>query len=109
MLLNAQTLRAAAETLKINESTLYKWLKDEKFKKAYLGAKRQAVEAAIGRLQKLSEETVDVFQQIMNDQQAPASARIAAAKAVLEFAFKGILIEDLEERITELEGRAIKK
>jgi len=39
----------------------------------------------------------------MNDPKKPASARVSAARSILELAIKAIEIEDLEIRIEELE------
>jgi hypothetical protein len=39
----------------------------------------------------------------MQDAEAPASARVSAAKAVLETAIKAVELEDLEARIVALE------
>jgi hypothetical protein len=45
----------------------------------------------------------------MNDPKKPASARVSAARSILELAIKAIEIEDLEIRIEELERLMAKK
>jgi len=40
---------------------------------------------------------------VMNDTESPASARVSAARAILEIAVKAVELEDLEARIEELE------
>jgi hypothetical protein len=49
---------------------------------------------------------VETLEAIMQDSEAPASARVSAAKAVLEMAIKAVELEDLEARITALEQQA---
>jgi len=40
---------------------------------------------------------------VMLDQEAPASPRVAAARAVLDYALRIKEIEELEERVSQLE------
>jgi hypothetical protein len=39
----------------------------------------------------------------MGDKAAPASARVSAARAVLELSYRGLEVEDLERRLAALE------
>ena len=50
-------------------------------------------------------EAVETLRSVMQDAEASASARVSAAKAILETAIKGIEIEDLEVRIAALEAQ----
>jgi hypothetical protein len=40
----------------------------------------------------------------MRDDSVPATARVTAAKAVIEYSIKGVEVEDLAERVAELES-----
>lgn len=102
-LLTEPTITTAAEKAGITPRTLYKWLKLPEFRSAYMAAKREAVTVAIARLQQAATEAVEALRSIMNDPKKPASARVSAARAILEMAIKAIEIEDLEVRIEELE------
>ena len=97
------TIKAAADKIGITPRTLYKWLKMPEFRSAYMQAKREAVSVAITRLQQAATEAVEALRAIMNDTSKPASARVSAARSILELAIKAIEIEDLEVRIEELE------
>lgn len=108
-LITEPTMKAAADKIGITPRTLYKWLKMPEFRSAYMQAKREAVSVAITRLQQAATEAVEALRAIMNDASKPASARVAAARAILEMAIKAIEIEDLEVRIEELEHKIIKK
>jgi len=102
-LITEPTMKAAADKIGITTPTLYKWLKLSEFKAAYREARREAVSVAITRLQQAATEAVEALRAIMNDASKPASARVAAARSILEMAIKAIEIEDLEVRIEELE------
>ena len=102
-LITEPTIQAAAQKVGITTPTLHKWLKVKEFKDAYREARREAVTAAISRLQRTATEAVDALRAVMNDTESPASARVSAARAILEIAVKAVELEDLEARIEELE------
>jgi len=102
-LLKAETIRDAAKEAGIAEATLHRYLKDDAFKKAYREAKRAVVDHAICQLQRSAGKAVKALSSIIDEADAPASARVSAAKTILEVAMKAVEIEDLERRITDLE------
>jgi hypothetical protein len=105
LLLHA-TLSEAAAALAVDESTLRRWLReDTAFQTAYREARRAVVQQAIVQVQCATGEAVETLRSVMQDAEAPASARVSAAKAMLETAVKGIEIEDLEVRIATLEAQ----
>lgn len=105
-LLTAPTIAEAAAAVGVHEQTLWRWLQDPEFQSRYREAKREAVSQAVARLQQVSGEAVDTLRGIMVDTEAKDAARVTAAKAVLEMAFKAVEAEDLVSRIEALE-RAI--
>lgn len=108
-LLQAETVRSAAEMAGVHQDTLYRWLKDprwEHFQAEYADARRRATRHAVGRLQAASSDAVTILRRIMFDDTQPGAARVAAARSILEFAFKGNELEDLAERIAALEAVA---
>ena len=99
------SLQAAAEASGINEKTLRRWLReDAAFQTAYRDARRAVVQHAITQVQQATGEAVETLRSVMQDAEAPASARVSAAKAMLETALKGIDIDDLEVRLAALEA-----
>ena len=102
-LLQAQTMREAAKEAGISESTLLRWLHDENFLEAYRKAKRQVVQLAICQLQRSAGKAVKILLEVAEGKFNPASARVSAAKTILEMSFKALELEDLEKRISELE------
>jgi len=102
-LLSSENFREAAKNAGISEATLYRQLKDETFQTAYKAAKREIVNHAVGQLQKATGTAVKTLGSILEDASAAPSARVSAAKVVLEMAVKAVEIEDLEDRISNLE------
>ena len=102
-LLSQPTILAAAESVGVGESTLRRWLKDGDFLTAYRAARREAVSQAVGHLQGACNVAVLALTDISQDVSCPASARVSAARTVLELALKGVELEDLAVRVEELE------
>ena len=99
------SLQAAAEASGIHEKTLRRWLRDDAvFQTAYREARRAVVQHAIVQVQRATGEAVETLRQVMRDADAPASARVSAAKSILETAVKAVELEDLEARIAALEA-----
>ena len=103
-LVTEPTITAAAEKVGIATDTLRKWLKVKEFRDAYREARREVVTAALSRLQRAATEAVDALRAVMNDAENPASARVSAARAVLEIAVRAVEMEDLTARVEELEA-----
>ena len=103
-LLCTGTLQAAAEASGIHEKTLRRWLRDDRsFQMAYREARRQVVQQAIVQVQQATGDAVETLRKVMQDADAPASAKVSAAKTILDTAIKAIELEDLEQRIVALE------
>lgn len=108
-LLQSPNMTEAAKAAGISETTLWRWLKNDDFKLAYAAARREAVQQAVVQVQRASCEAVRTLKDVMADSEAPASSRVAAAKAVLEMSLKAVETEDLERRIVELEKAVNRK
>lgn len=104
-LLTAPTLAAAAHTAGIGEVTAWRWLKDTGFQASYREARRAVVQQAIVQVQRATGEAVETLRAVMQDANAPASAKVSAAKTILETAVKAVELEDLEARLAVLEAQ----
>ena len=102
-LLARPTIEGAAEALGVNPATVHRWLGEPAFEAAYRTARRAAVTQAVTRLQQVSSGAVAVLVQVMADTANPAGTRVSAAKTVLEFSFRAVELEDLADRISQLE------
>lgn len=97
------TIEKASEQAGIARSTAYKYLKDETFKEARKRMRRGTMEVVNGRVQHEALESVNVLAEIRDDPEAPTHTRVQASKVLLETAYKAHELEDVIERIEELE------
>lgn len=105
-LLEAPTVKEAAEMVKINPATLYKWMTLPEFEAAYRKTRHEAMGSAIARLQQASNEAVDTLREVMGDQEATPASRVTAARAVLELGLRATELELVDERLARLEEQA---
>jgi DNA-binding MurR/RpiR family transcriptional regulator len=103
-LLAEPTIAAAALKVGISESTLLRWLQEPTFKAEYRSARRQVVEAAIGRLQTVTTKAVDTLERNLTC--GIPAVEVGAAKSVLDQAVKAVELVDLAERVEQLEQAA---
>lgn len=102
-LLEYPTLKEAAAAVGVGETTLWRWSQEPSFKAAYMDARREAVKQSIAHLQRATGEAVTCLRDVMKSAKASDSAKVSAARAVLELALKAVEIEDLAERLAALE------
>ena len=102
-LVESPTIRQAAEKSSIGESTIYRWLKDSDFKHALHGEQQRLLEHTLLRVQNVGGDAVTALAKIINDDETPASARVSAAKAVLDMSIKAFEMSEILRRIEDLE------
>ena len=103
-LISCATIGDAAKQTGVNESTLRRWLQQPEFSARYREARQQVVRHAITRLQSATTAAVETLERNMGC--GVPSTEVAAAKAVLEQAFKAAEFDDVMGRIEELERLA---
>ena len=103
-LIQNRTMRDAAKAVGVGEATLFRWLRDQNFRDAYLTAKSQVVEQAISNLQNASGEAVDTLRQVMNDSNSPVSSKVTSARVILEISLRAVEIQHLIRRLDRLEA-----
>ena len=104
-LLEEPTTRAAALAAGVSEATVWRWLADEQFSAAYRDARTKHLESTIAALQAAGVDAVKALRQIANDATARDSARVSAAKAIVELGLRGREVLETEARIAELEAK----
>jgi hypothetical protein len=104
-LLSEPTTKAAAEKAKVSEATLHRWLNDPAFSVAHKEARGRLLETTLTALQSASVEAVACLRNVVNDKGAPTTARVSAARNVLDFALKAHDVLEVEERLMVLEAR----
>ena len=106
-LVTEPNVRKAYEKANISNNTAYKWLNDKEFQSAFTQFKREMMRATTARLQSHTTNAVDVLSKIMVDENAPANARVQSVRTILEYAYKGVELEDISERVERLERNLI--
>jgi hypothetical protein len=79
-------------------------MKEPAFNAAYRAAKREAYGQAIARLHQMASAAVSTLGKVMVDPNTPASTKVRAADSILSHTSKAMEIEDIEARVTALEG-----
>lgn len=102
-LLEHPTVREAARASKLSEETLYRYRRDPAFAERYREARRALIEDLQARLQAKAEAGARVLSEIAEDKKAPASARVTAARALIENAVKLHEQTEITERLAALE------
>ncbi len=103
-LLSHGTIDAAYEAARVSKTTMWRFMQLEAFQTRYRAARRQLVETAIAQLQSDSIIAVRVLREVAEDTGVLASARVAAAKTILEMSLRGVELSDLHERVERLES-----
>jgi hypothetical protein len=88
-LLEHATIRAAAAAVPVHERTLRQWMRAPAFAAAYRRARRELLDAAVGRIQAATATAVDTLLAVAKDG-AKDGDRVRAAVALLEHAFRGV-------------------
>ena len=102
-LLQSKTDSDACEALGIHRTTLFRWKKNPHLQRLYREARRDLYETNISQLQTGTSEAIQTLRAIVGDKDAQDSARVSAARVILDQAAKHFEREALEDRIRLLE------
>jgi molybdenum-dependent DNA-binding transcriptional regulator ModE len=102
-LLEQPSIPEAAKAAGISYTSLWRWLQDPEFQAEYRNARRQALGQATAQLQQASGAAVKALKQIIEDRESPSSARVMAARTILEMGLKAIELEEIEARLAAVE------
>lgn len=105
-LLYCNTRKEAAAYSGVSERTLYSYLQDPEFVKEYEGAKKELIRSASEQIQRSLEPSITALRAIAEDKAAGKTARVQAARSLLEYGIKLAEFTDLEDRIAALERAA---
>jgi hypothetical protein len=92
-LLTEPTYARAAAAAGVSEGTLYRWLHLPAFRTAFRQARRELVEAGVGRLQAATAHAVEALVAVARHGRRDGD-RVRAANALLEHAFRGLTDAD---------------
>lgn len=103
-LMTRDTITQAHEQAGISQASAYKYLKDPIFKKAMSDMRTEAMRTVTQKLMNSGTDAVDALTTIMNDKTAAHTARVSAARAILEHLTKTFELSDIVERLEKLEN-----
>jgi hypothetical protein len=101
-ILSRSTVEDAAKVAGIGRATAWRWLKDPAVQARLREARKDAMNAAMVRLQEAAAGAVDCLCEVQQDGESE-SARVSAARCILEQALRAAELGDLEERLAKLE------
>lgn len=105
LLVTGTPVERAAKHIGVGERTVWRWLSDrELFRQELRSRQREVVEAATRKLSAAASSAVDALKTVMMDEQAPYSARVSAAKAVLDTTYRAFELAEVAQRLEALES-----
>ena len=99
-LLNQPTLAATAEVLGVGRTSLWRFMKRPEFRAAYQRASSETFQNASSQLQHVASQAIDKLAELIHDWSIAPSARICAAIAVVQLAFKSLAFRQAERSST---------
>jgi hypothetical protein len=100
-LIGARSLEEGRKRARVGKATLYKWLRDETFKKELEQAREQMIKAAVDSLKTSITTAVEGLIDLMGNEDG--SLKLRACTATLEFFLKIREAQDFENRLAALE------
>jgi hypothetical protein len=97
------TVRDAAKTANLNESTVHRRLEDPDFRRAVHGARGALVAQAVGQLADASTEATSTLRALLRAD--AETVRLGAARSILELGTRLRETEELAARVVALEER----
>ena len=105
-LMTNATLDEAASIAGIGTATARRWYGMDEVKAELKRRQDEAVSYSLSRLKASITEALDALRGIMADPDNPPSSRVAAARTILDNAFRAVEASDILERIEALESQA---
>lgn len=104
-LLTQPTKKKAAEAAGITARTLRDYLADPEFQREYKKAFGQLVQDATRQAQQSLSPAISALRDIVEDEKESSSARIAAARSLLEYGLRLTEFTDILEELESVEGK----
>lgn len=95
-------VEAAAESVGISHATAWRWMKDPAFIERFREVCRDTMNRAIARLQEAASDAVDCLRKVQSTGESE-SARVSAARTILEHALRAVELDDIQVRLDKLE------
>ena len=103
-MMDEQSIAEASKTAGVSLTTAYKYLDNETFKKELQRARRKAVDGISHLLRKLGNDAIDTLRDNLTDAEATPATKNSTAKIILEFIYRSHELENVTERLDEIEN-----
>ena len=104
-LLTRGDVKSAAQAAGVTRKTIYRWFKQDHFKRALAEAEAEAVASLSRALVRLGDRATQTLEGAMADGEARMGTRVRAADIVLNRLLQLRELVDLTERVAELERK----
>ncbi len=104
-LLKCNSIEQASKESGISSRTFRRWLSQDSFKLEIERQKRSLVESAVNSLRLASRGAVEVLNEIAQDKNQNAAARVSASRALVSLTLESAAISDIEARLSLLETK----
>ncbi|WP_396452646.1 hypothetical protein [Actinomadura sp.] len=105
-LLEHTTVKAAAAACSVHERTLYRWLAEPAFKRAFREARREGFGHSVSLAQRFAPMAITTLAKLANDPKTPPAVRASACMGILKCGREGIELDELVGRVESLEAAA---
>ena len=102
-LLTNPSVESAAKAVGISRATAWRWMKDPAVIARLAEARRDSMKAAMAKLQQAASASVDCLCEIQREGESE-SARVSAARVILEQALRSVELQGVQERLDALEA-----
>lgn len=102
LVLTSPNLKIAAEKADISYKTLMRYRKNPEFQAVYQQAKKERFRLAMEKSQAYTVEALETLREIQNNPDLNESARVSAAKGILELGVQLHSLEAIEAELNEL-------
>lgn len=100
--LSQPTLKDAAAAAGVSEATLWRYKQDPVFSRRLREARRQAVDHTALLIQGWSGDAAAVLHDVMMDRETPAAVRVSASRAMLDYLFRAVEMDELRQQLDDL-------
>ncbi len=108
-MLAAASVGEAAGSVGVSERTARRWLADPAVRLALSEAQNELLSQVTAKLLTAISEAIETLREVHSDADNAPTARVSAARAILEAGLRYVETSDLARRVTELEELLIRR
>lgn len=104
VIISAKTITEGVKQAGISKTLFYDWMKTEAFRNEFVSRQNDVIETVLIELKNLSSEAVESLGKLHRETKNE-NIRLKAITFIIDHTMKMKEIEDIEQRLTEIEGR----